>query len=215
MSGFDEVFADDEPTAIGGGDPQRMRLENALADAEGKLRVAQVKHEVIAGDQDVDPGELMEAEERVAKAERDVALAREVVRSAAGEQSVAEAEEPPAPEFNSVYEFVEDHLSILYERKWRHAGNQRVWCPQWWAHPEAVSRLESVWRAFESLRLDPTLGMSVWWRDHVDPHMTVLSDPDGPFTGCSAECHDPASEPIPIELMPDSAVRSVMSAQNE
>ncbi|WP_221186477.1 DUF4913 domain-containing protein [Terracoccus luteus] len=40
-----------------------------------------------------------------------------------------------------------------------------------------------MWRAWEALRLDPATGMSVWWRDHADHHMTVLFSPEGPFAG--------------------------------
>ena len=29
--------------------------------------------------------------------------------------------------------------------------------------------------------------MSVWFRDHADPHMAVLMDPDGPFAGATSE----------------------------
>ena len=31
------------------------------------------------------------------------------------------------------------------------------WCSQWWDHPEAVSRLEALWKAFE-VRRDPGTG---------------------------------------------------------
>ncbi|MGV0111135.1 DUF4913 domain-containing protein [Arthrobacter sp. CP30] len=32
----------------------------------------------------------------------------------------------------------------------------------------AVSRLNALWRAWETLRLDPGTGMSDWWRIHAD-----------------------------------------------
>ncbi len=51
----------------------------------------------------------------------------------------------------------------------------------WWMHPEAVARLDALWRAWEHLGNDPATGMSVWWRDHADHHMGVLMSPDGPF----------------------------------
>ncbi|MGI8558855.1 MAG: DUF4913 domain-containing protein [Solirubrobacteraceae bacterium] len=50
----------------------------------------------------------------------------------------------------------------------------RVWCPQWWRHAEAVARLESLWRAWEHLRHDAAPGLSVWFRDHADHHLTIL-----------------------------------------
>ena len=59
---------------------------------------------------------------------------------------------------------------------WRRnlSGNALTWCPERWRHAEAIARLEAPWRAWEHLRLDPALGMSVWLRDHADHHMVVL-----------------------------------------
>lgn len=73
-------------------------------------------------------------------------------------------------------------LLHVYRRSTR--GQGRVFCPQWWKHPEAIVRMEALWRAFEQLRQDPGTGMSVFWRDHIDHHMSVLLDADGPFKGC-------------------------------
>jgi hypothetical protein len=69
-------------------------------------------------------------------------------------------------------------------------GRVRTWCPQWWSHPEALLRLEGLCRAFEDLRVEPT-GVSVWLRDHADYHLPMLTDPDGPFRGCSPDRHTP------------------------
>ena len=69
-------------------------------------------------------------------------------------------------------------------------GHDRVWCPQWWRHAEAVARLESLWRAWEHLRQDAATGLSVWFRDHADHHMTILLDADGPFKGCDGRHSD-------------------------
>ena len=91
----------------------------------------------------------------------------------------------PGPHHPSLEVFVRDHLALVYRRSLD--GRTRTWCPWWWRHPEAVARLDALWRSWEFLRLDPHTGMSVWWRDHLDPHMAVLTDPDGPFRGCSAE----------------------------
>ncbi len=78
-------------------------------------------------------------------------------------------------------------------------GRHRTWCPQWWRHAEAIARLEAMWRSWEHLRQDPATGVSVWFRDHADPHMAVLLDPDGPFKHCSPEKgHLPRAEPLPL-----------------
>ncbi len=116
--------------------------------------------------------------------ERDVSpvdvgdVAREVSTGANGH---APDTEPAECYYRSLGDFV-GWLLEVYRRSTR--GHARVFCPQWWKHPEAVARMDALWRAFEQLRQDPGTGMSVFWRDHADHHMTVLLDSDGPFKGC-------------------------------
>ncbi|OPC77549.1 hypothetical protein B4N89_44490 [Embleya scabrispora] len=97
-----------------------------------------------------------------------------------------DANAAPQPEkmfFSSVEVFVTEYLAPLLRRRLNRS--LAVWCPSWWAHPEAVARLTSLWRAFEYLRRDAALGSSIWWTHHADPHLRVLMDPDiGPFAVC-------------------------------
>lgn len=90
----------------------------------------------------------------------------------------------PAPElcYPCLDDWFQDYFTSAYRRSF--LGPQHRWCAQWWRHPEAVSRLDAMWRAWEHLRLDPALGMSVWWREHADTHMAALTHPDGTFKGC-------------------------------
>ncbi|MGW4247051.1 DUF4913 domain-containing protein [Nocardia sp. NPDC004722] len=112
-------------------------------------------------------------------------------------QEFVDARKPPAV-FGSVVEFVENYLSLVYRRE---TGNgRRVWCPRWWAHSEAVARLDAMWRTWEHYRLDGNAGLSVWFLDHADPHMAVLFDPNGPFQYCSvASGH--SDELLPLRLI--------------
>ncbi|ADB35975.1 hypothetical protein Kfla_6987 [Kribbella flavida DSM 17836] len=96
--------------------------------------------------------------------------------------------------------FVEDRLVYLYSRR---LGQTYVWCPEWFRHAEALSRLDSIWRAWEHLRLDPATGMSVWWRDHADPHMMVLLSPDGPFAGCRGQHSEYTAPPLATVTPPE------------
>ncbi len=133
--------------------------------------------------------------------------------AATGTEPSSSQEPPPELKFTSVYDFVESHLVFMFARDTTKPGFR--WCSKWWAHGEAVSRLEALWRAYEQLRLDPGTGMSVWWRDHAGPAMAALFDPDGPFNGCSAELdrHDPVCEMLPAEPMDDVLLRQIMSGQ--
>lgn len=102
----------------------------------------------------------------------------------------------PAMAFGSLPEFVE-YLAGAYRRNLD--GNHRTWCAQWWRHPEAIARLDALWRSFEHLRQEPALGPSVWWRDHVEPHMRVLMDKDdGPLRYCTPDAHTDRPKPLPV-----------------
>lgn len=110
--------------------------------------------------------------------------------------------EAPALFYGSVAEFVRDQLVPMYRRDME--GTQRSWCPEWWRHAEAIARLEALWRAWEHLRLDPTTGMSVWFRDHADHHMPILLDSEGPFRRCSIDKgHTDRLEPLKLVAPPD------------
>jgi hypothetical protein len=111
----------------------------------------------------------------------------------AAERQLGELADPPGLYYLTVEEWVGEWLLPVYRRSV--LGHDRVWCPQWWRHAEAVARLESLWRAWEHLRQDPATGLSVWFRDHADHHMTILLDADGPFKGCDGRhCDHPLDE---------------------
>ena len=65
------------------------------------------------------------------------------------------------------------------------------WCGEWWRHPEAISRLEALWRSWESLRTDPLLGMASWYSGHLDQQLPILTAAAGPFAECDATRHFP------------------------
>ena len=102
--------------------------------------------------------------------------------------------------YSNVLEFVADRFRYFVRVSGPDSG--RVWCPSWFRHPEALSRLDSVWRAWEFLRFDPALGMSNWWLHHADPHVQALMDPvTGPFAHC-VDGHQP-EVPLPLDDAPD------------
>lgn len=114
-------------------------------------------------------------------------------------ETAGSAQDGPKPFFPDVEQWVAHWLTQVICRP---QPNSLAWCPEWWAHAEAISRLEALWRAWEHLRLDGTTGMSVWWRDHFEPHWSVLTDVErGPF----AECHNGHSDqlqPLPAHPAP-------------
>lgn len=102
------------------------------------------------------------------------------------------APQPPKLVFGSAAEFFEKFLRMVYRRP---VGHTLRWSAEWWRCDEAVVRIEALWRAWESLRLDPATGISVWFRDHADPHMAILLSPEGPFAG--AKDRTSVGEPLP------------------
>ncbi|WP_255578018.1 DUF4913 domain-containing protein [Cryobacterium sp. TMT1-2-2] len=51
-------------------------------------------------------------------------------------------------------------------------------------------------QAREALHLKLTFGMSVWWRDHADHHMRLLTSPEGPFATSRARNSDRDPSPL-------------------
>lgn len=108
----------------------------------------------------------------------------------------------PVNHFPDVQTFVSEFLAVVYARPVDEARTSFRWCPRWWDHAEAVSRLEALWKAFEALRLDPTTGAAVWWRDYCDPAMAALTGSEGPFKSCSPMTHK-IPEDLPLVAPPD------------
>lgn len=209
-------WAEDEPTTLApAGDPRLRRFTDALADAGGAVRVAQAKADAYEDDEAKLEWQKVAATVEAEKAERkrqraalDLEEARaEVAAADAARPTLNEGEDAPAQTYyGSAEEFMREWLSYMYSRQVSGRGSGRVWRADWWRVPEAVSRLDALWRAWEHLRLDPATGMSVWWRDHADHHMAVLLDPEGPFRGSETEVRvgtPLACEVPPAGLFPD------------
>jgi len=56
----------------------------------------------------------------------------------------------PKPAHPSLGSFVGDYLLPMFTRPT--LGGRWLWCPHWWEHSEAVSRLTALWHAWEALR---------------------------------------------------------------
>ena len=113
---------------------------------------------------------------------------------------------PPAaePMFSDLDSFIRNYLAAVVERRVTQGSAVGVnWCPSWWKHPEAISRLYALWRAWETLRVaDPDTGMSIWWRDHFDSHFAVMTGEYGPFSKCSPDRGHVDTAPLPVEPAP-------------
>ena len=123
---------------------------------------------------------------------------------AAGLTVLAGAEPAADDEAELLYPDLEAWVTEHFSQLLRRPEHQLAWCPEWWRHPEAVSRLEAMWRAWEALRADPAFGMSTWWIHHADPHLSVLLDKSyGPFTECSLRKGHNDQPGLPVEAAPE------------
>lgn len=146
-------------------------------------------------------------------------LLDQLAGSSTADQPRTTAESPdaaPEPVFGNVDAFLRDYLAQVVERRLASGPTAGLyWCPRWWAHPEAISRLYALWRAWETLRVsDPQTGMSSWWRDHLDPHLAALTSEYGPFGRCSPDKHtDP--QPLPVEPAPPEVLAQLPDASRD
>lgn len=216
-------------------DPEVMRArlaveaaENAVTDLEGKIAVLELKEAATDADESAPPWRRKEAAENVASARRafkqaGLALARAqdeadealsnyfVALTRAPADESPEEEQPPQPRFATVDLFVERFVLPNFV----HKVSQRVrWCPMWWEHAEAITRLEAIWEAFEVMRLLPPPSLSTWLRDHFDVHMSTLTDPEGVFFNCDWERgFHKAGDPWPNQAPPEGMFQAIESAQ--
>lgn len=179
-------WAEDAPAsrpAAADGVGARDAIGAAIASIDFRVRIAEVLDGVVARRLEAIAAQALdEVLDADALAELQAA-ARELVTAAAH----AELGGSPRLYYASLPQFVEELLLPMYRRSV--SGQGSAWCPEWWRHAEAITRLEALWRSWEHLRLDPATGMSVWLRDHADHHMAVLLSADGPFKGCRADAH--------------------------
>ena len=97
-------------------------------------------------------------------------------------------EQPTPPNFYpDVAAFVAGFLAPTFAREWHDQDTERRWCSHWWLHTEAIVRLEALWKAWETLRLDPGTGASTWLLHHADPAMAALTSPTGTFRRCKPD----------------------------
>jgi Domain of unknown function (DUF4913) len=121
----------------------------------------------------------------------------------------------PEPIYLALEDWVLDYFLPMFRRT---LGGEFRWCAQWWRHGEAVSRLNSLWHAWEALRWRPGIGMATWYREHLDHQLPILMGARGPFYQCSEaahrEPHEAIAMPSPDEWWDrrDSAGRALLGA---
>jgi hypothetical protein len=111
------------------------------------------------------------------------------------------APEQPAGTFTPRFADLEAWVNGFFVLTFGRGGGQH-WCAVWWDHPEAMFRLDLLWRTWEIAALDPLHGVANWTRDHLDPNLNVLFSATGPFAACTSDHHS-RSPVLPVTPPPD------------
>lgn len=200
-----------------------LAARHVVDDADGDVTIAEAKFDDYSTDEARPEWQRVSAHVELRKAQRRLERAQAASHAAetdndACEQALAATEdalahavahpgstaETSGPYFASVDEWVREWLVPTWERSvegYRANGETSFrWSSDWWNHPEAVLRLDALWRAWEWLRQDPNTGMSVWLRDHADHHLPILFSKFGPFR--RSEESVPDGDPLPYAPPP-------------
>lgn len=117
-----------------------------------------------------------------------------------------------AQELSLLRQWVDNLLVPTYIRE---PSPTKLWCMRWWEHEEALARLHALWLAWQELT-DPDAGgwtgPSIWHRDHLDPALRELRDPDGPLFRCMANVSKATHRPDvtwSVETFPHSKAGAV------
>lgn len=123
-----------------------------------------------------------------------------------------ESEDEPENMYEDIYTFFSSELHPFYIRESPFVQDKSTddtkrslaWCPQWWLHVEAVSRISALWHGWEKSRLESGAALSTWILDHADRHMDRLLNPQGPFRYCSPkDGHTSKAVPFIVAEYPD------------
>jgi hypothetical protein len=102
------------------------------------------------------------------------------------------------PTLPVLYGWVQDHIAPLVRKTTTTGEGGGVrWCRRWWQHIDAVERFIALYLTWEELsNEDSATWLSVFLRDHLDPHLATLTSPYGPFYLCSPGKHSDNAEPL-------------------
>ncbi|MGV9679146.1 DUF4913 domain-containing protein [Nocardia sp. NPDC003482] len=113
------------------------------------------------------------------------------------------AADPDQIDMDALLEWVIANIGEWAQRKLPRSATSTAngaicWCSQWYEHPEAITVLWSLRRAWLEAVVQPGAAMAVYLRDFFYPLLRTLTDPAGPFYACTPDTHDPDAKFIPV-----------------
>ena len=108
------------------------------------------------------------------------------------------ATRPARPEIDVLHAWVETHIGPLVRKTTTTGeGGGIRWCRSWWNHHDAIERFSALYIVFTELSEQNTLSwLSAYLRDHLDPHLSTLTSPVGPFHACTPTKHTDIAAPL-------------------
>lgn len=105
-----------------------------------------------------------------------------------GDLGDEEEDEEPGLDMRVLVDWVGANIADLLERRVPQTDGFPNWCPQWWQHPEAITRFEALRRLWTVSVADPGGGLAVYF-SHLDQMLAILGSDHGPFSGCKGKTH--------------------------
>ncbi|NKZ73502.1 DUF4913 domain-containing protein [Rhodococcus hoagii] len=108
------------------------------------------------------------------------------------------------PQFANVFEWFDGFFRPVIRRKIGDSDSSLSWDARWWAYPEVVARLTALHYSWEEARASDSMSaMSLWWIQHLEPHLRVILDGDtGPMANAK-ESRDWMGWPVlPVDDVP-------------
>lgn len=107
-------------------------------------------------------------------------------------------DQPIEPHFKSVADFVDMFIRPMYATT-LNQQDKANWSRRWYAHPEAVARLDALWRCYEhKRRKSPNNFLEEFLRVNCDHHMKYLMAEGGVFSQCRTDDYE--SVALPVDL---------------
>ncbi|RJQ66273.1 DUF4913 domain-containing protein [Pseudonocardiaceae bacterium YIM PH 21723] len=161
---------------------QRIEQEQAAADADA--------------DAQPQPQPAAEAEPEADSSGAQPQPAVQAQQQGHGQGPRQKGEPAQRPSMAVLRAWVRTHIAPMERRTTTTGeGGGLRWCRQWWRHPDAVERFGAIYMAYKRLRTEEdATWLSVYLRDHLDPHIATLTSPYGPFYGCSPNKHSTTTQ---------------------
>ncbi|EHK82292.1 DUF4913 domain-containing protein [Rhodococcus pyridinivorans] len=125
-----------------------------------------------------------------------------------------EADAPPTkePKFVNVIEWVNGFFLPVIRRRISDNDGGLSWDPRWWAYPEVVARLTALHQAWEEARASDSMSaMSVWWIQHLEPHLRVILDGDtGPMANAKSDRSFMGWPAMPADPIPPNLIDRIL-----